>query len=177
MLFRSVRWLGGLDVLVYAAGVMPTVAEDEYDAGKDREVMEVNVVGAMAWLDEGARVFAAAGAGTLVGIGSVAGERGRMGNPAYCASKAALHAFLESLRNRLDRVGVVVLTVKPGPVRTPMVDGRGPLPLMIEAEDAAAQIAAAILAGRRTVYVPWLWGPIMAVIRAIPSIVFRRLRV
>ena len=174
--FRAcVDALGGVDVLVYAAGVMPRIGPDELDGAKDRHIFEVNLIGAAAWLDEGGAAMAAQGSGVLVGIGSVAGDRGRMGNPAYCASKAGLHALLEALRNRLDRKGVTVLTVKPGPVRTPMVEGRTDLPLLIEADDAAQQVIAAIRARRQQVYVPWLWGPIMAVVRSIPSILFRRM--
>ena len=174
-LAASTHWLGGVDVLIYAPGIMPSVAVDEYDADKDAAIFAVNLVGAAAWLDAVAPLLVANGGGTLVGIGSVAGERGRMGNPAYCASKAGLHALLEALRNRLDRHGVVVITVKPGPVRTPMVEGRTDLPLLIEADVAASRILAAIDAGQRSLFVPWAWGPIMAVIRGIPSWLFRRM--
>ncbi len=73
------RRLGGLDLVVYAAGVMPAVAGDEYDTDKDREMMEVNAIGAMAWLNPVADRMARLGRGTIVGIGSVAGDRGRSG--------------------------------------------------------------------------------------------------
>src|SRR4051794_34220234 len=76
---RIVKELGGLDTLIYAAGVMPSVVEGEYNFQKDREMMEVNVLGAMAWMNPAAAHFEAAGAGTLVGISSIAGERGRRG--------------------------------------------------------------------------------------------------
>lgn len=173
--FEKVREaLGGLDVIVYSAGVMPPVGEDVFDPATDRHIVQVNVVGAMAWLDLAAAHFQAQRSGTLVGIGSVAGERGRRGNPAYCASKAALHTFLESLRNRLSRHGVRVITVKPGPVNTPMTE-HAPKPMAIEAPQAAETILDAIVRGREIVYVPLRWAAIMAVVRAIPSVVFRRL--
>ncbi|MCB9680378.1 MAG: SDR family NAD(P)-dependent oxidoreductase [Alphaproteobacteria bacterium] len=171
----AVDRLGGLDVLVYAAGVMPAIGADEFDPAKDRTIVEVNVIGAMAWLDEGARHLAAQGRGHLVGIGSVAGDRGRIGNPAYCASKAALHTFLEALRNRLDRKGVTVTTVKPGPVHTPMTEGRSDLPLAIDAVQAADAIAGAIRRRAMVAYVPVVWWPIMTVVRSIPSVIFKRL--
>jgi decaprenylphospho-beta-D-erythro-pentofuranosid-2-ulose 2-reductase len=173
----AVAWLGGLDVLVYSAGVMPTVEREGFDTAVDHQIMQVNLMGAVAWLNEGAAWCLQHQSGTLVGIGSVAGERGRVGNPAYCSSKAALHTFLEALRNRLDRHGVQVLTVKPGPVKTPMLEGLGPMPFEIEASEAAAGILAAVRRRAMVAYVPVVWSPIMAVIRAIPSPVFRRLDV
>ena len=167
----------GLDTIIYSAGVMPSVELDQFDPDIDRHIIEVNVIGAMTWLDLAAERFLAQGTGTIVGIGSVAGDRGRIKSPAYCASKAALHTFLESLRNRLARHGVDVITVKPGPVRTPMTEGLDKLPMVIEAEDAARSIVKSI--GRRTgtVYVPAQWAPIMTVIRFIPSVVFRRMSI
>src|SRR5260370_14867305 len=99
---------------------MPRVGEDEYAFEKDRQIIEVNVLGAMAWLNEAAPRFARAGEGTIIGISSVSGDRGRRGQPAYCASKAALDTYLEALRNRLRRRGVPGVTVTPGPVDTRM---------------------------------------------------------
>lgn len=168
--------LGGVDVVVYSAGVMPLIGEDTFDPSIDRHIVEVNVIGAMAWLDHAAAWFREQRSGTLVGIGSVAGERGRRGNPAYCASKAALHTFLESLRNRLSRHGVRVITVKPGPVNTPMTEN-APKPMAIEPEVAADAIYEAIVRGREIVYVPRRWALIMAVVRNIPSFVFRHLSI
>src|SRR5262245_26110580 len=70
-LFQQIaRDLGGLDLVVYAAGVMPRITDDEYDFGKDRETLAVNVLGAVAWLNEAAERFARAGAGTIIGISS-----------------------------------------------------------------------------------------------------------
>jgi len=170
-----VRTLDGLDLVVYAAGIMPRLGPDDYDAAVDREVMAINVVGAMAWLNPAAVRFAALRSGCIVGIGSVAGDRGRLGNPAYCASKAALHSFLESLRNRLARRGVSVITVKPGPVHTPMTEGLEKLPMAVDVETAVDGILAAIRRGSSVVYVPRRWRLIMGVVRAVPSSLFRRM--
>ncbi len=172
---QIVRRLDGLDVVVYCAGVMPRVGEDEYDVDVDRQIVEVNVIGAMAWLNLGAERFRAQRGGMLVGIGSVAGDRGRRGNPAYGASKAALHHYLESLRNRLSQHGVHVLTVKPGPVHTPMTSGLAKLPMAIEPDAAADGIWSAMVRRADTVYVPRQWGIIMPVIQSIPSVFFRRM--
>ena len=167
--------LGGIDLLVYAAGVMPRIGVDQYDLGVDRAIIDVNVVGAIAWCNVLAERFACGGGGTIVGISSVAADRGRRGNPAYHASKAALDAYLEAVRNRVARNGVRVVTVKPGPVDTPMTKGMERLPLLVSAEDAAAELLAGAARGRQTVYVPRTWRPIMFLIRHIPSFVFRRL--
>jgi NAD(P)-dependent dehydrogenase (short-subunit alcohol dehydrogenase family) len=173
---EAVRRLDGLDVIVYAAGVMPVVDERTFDARIDADIVATNLTGAMAWLNPAAERFLTLRGGTLVGIGSVAGDRGRSGNPAYCASKAALHTWLESMRNRLSRHGVRVLTIKPGPVDTPMTQGRGKLPLLIDADTAAAGILAALRGGADTRYVPLPWWPIMTTIQAIPSPIFRRMK-
>jgi short-subunit dehydrogenase len=172
---RVVVDLDGLDLVIYCAGVMPRIGIDEYPTALDRQVFEVNVIGAMAWLNPAAERMAHLGGGTLVGIGSVAGDRGRVGNPAYCASKAALETYMEALRNRLAPKGVQVLTVKPGPVRTPMTQGLDKLPMVIDVSVAVDQILTAIAKRKTVVYVPKRWGVVMAVIRAIPSSIFQRL--
>jgi short-subunit dehydrogenase len=174
-LFQQIaRDMGGLDMVIYAAGVMPRIAEDEYDFAKDRLTVEVNLLGAIAWLNQAAQRFARAKSGVIVGISSVAGDRGRRGNPVYSASKAALNTYLESLRNRLGREGVAVVTVKPGPVDTPMTQGLDKLPLMIPVEKAAAAILKAARRRAHTVYVPGVWRSIMFVIRHVPSFLFQR---
>jgi short-subunit dehydrogenase len=92
----------------------------------------------------------------------------------YAASKAALNTYLESLRNRVGRDGVAVVTVKPGPVDTPMTQGMDKLPLMIPAERAAAAILNAARRRAGNVYVPGVWRGIMFVIRHVPSFLFKR---
>jgi NAD(P)-dependent dehydrogenase (short-subunit alcohol dehydrogenase family) len=174
---RICRDLGGLDLIVYSAGVMPRVGEEEYAFEKDRQIIEVNLLGAIAWLNEAAHRFARAGEGTIVGISSVSGDRGRRGQPAYCASKAGLDTYLEALRNRLRRRGVAVVTVKPGPVDTPMSQGVERRPLLISADRAAGQILGAARRRAVTAYVPPTWRPIMFALRRIPSLVFSRLDV
>jgi decaprenylphospho-beta-D-erythro-pentofuranosid-2-ulose 2-reductase len=166
--------LGGLDLVIYAAGVMPAVAPDEYNWDKDNAMIAVNITGAVVWLNQAAMRFERAGAGTLVGIGSVAGDRGRSGNPVYGMTKAALATYLEALRNRIGKRGVKVITIKPGPVDTPMTRGLDKLPLLIPADKAASLILDACRKGKKVAYVPGIWRPIMAIIRAVPSFLFMR---
>ena len=177
LLQRITVALGGLDLVVYAAGVQHRVAFDEFDVAKDHDMLAVNLAGAVAWLDPVAERFGRLKRGTIVGIGSVAGDRGRSANPAYNTSKAGLHTFMETIRNRISRHGVRVVTVKPGFVDTPMNSGPGGTLWRISADRAAEIILRAARRGRETVYVPARWRYVMWVIRSIPSCVFKRLRV
>lgn len=174
-----VRELGGLDLLVYAAGVMRRPREGEYDAAGDRTEMEVNLLGAMAWTTPAVALFESRRGGTLLAISSIAGERGRRTFPAYSTSKAGLTTWMEALRNKASRHGVNVVTVKPGFMDTAMLDQVEEKPrgaLLTPPEKAAALIlAAARRGGSPSVFVPGVWWPIAAILRNIPSFLFRRL--
>lgn len=169
--------LGGLDVIVYASGVMPSVEENEYNFDKDKSMIDVNVLGAIAWLNEAAKRFERTKSGTIVGISSIAGDRGRRGNPAYCTSKAALTTYLESLRNRLSRFGVKVVTIKPGFIETDMVRGKPGLFWLISPEKASSLIIDAARSGRSTAYIPGKWRIVARVVKSIPSWLFKHLPV
>ena len=130
---------------------------------------------AFAWLDPIAAMFAGAGQGQIVGLSSVAGDRGRVGNPGYNASKAGFTSYLESLRNRLTRHGVNVLTVKAGFVQTEMLKAAQKVMFPITAERAADEIFGAIRRRKQQIYTPWFWSWIMLVVRNIPSFLFRRM--
>jgi len=171
-----VRSLGGLDLLVYAAGVMPRVRPDEFDTPTDAEILAVNTLGAIAWCNPAAELFQSQRRGTIVGISSIAGDRGRKGNPVYGASKAALAHYLEALRNRLSDFNVRVCTIKPGFVETPMTAGLD-LPGAISAAAAARTIADYARRGSGVRYVPLKWLGVSLVIRSIPSFLFRRITI
>ena len=174
-LFQTVTSrLGGLDLIVYAAGTMPAVGPSEFSFEKDRAMVEVNLLGAIAWLDEAAVRFENTRGGTIVGIGSVAGDRGRAGQPVYNATKAALATYLEALRNRLATVGVTVVTIKPGPTATEMTAHLKTRGLMPAAKVAETILAQAHRGGER--YVKLAHRLAFAVIRNIPSPIFRRLK-
>ena len=166
---------GRLDVVVYNSGVLLPTELNEYDTAKDRQMLEVNLLGAFAWLNLAAQLFERMGSGHIVGLSSVAGDRGRVRSPAYNTSKAGLTTYLESLRNRLTRRGVHVLTVKPGFVSTDMIKHSPRLFWVVTPEQVAADIAAALRARRQQIYTPARWGWLMLVVRNIPSFVFRRL--
>jgi short-subunit dehydrogenase len=177
-LFEEItRTLGGLDLVIYAAGLMTPVAFEEYDTEKDAAMVEVNLLGAMAWLNPASQRFFQLGQGTLVGIGSIAGDRGRSGNPAYHTSKAALATYLEALRNRIARRGVKVVTIKPGFVDTPMTHDVPGMFWLITADRAAQIILGHARRGHKNAYVPARWRLVSWVIRSIPSFLFRRLKI
>lgn len=172
---QAVSDLGGLDLIIYNAGVMPTVTLNEYNFEKDKSMMEINTLGAIAWLNQAAIRFERAKAGHIVGVGSIAGDRGRVGSPVYNTSKAALHTYLESLRNRLAKFDVSVTTIKPGFVQTQMLENAKKTFWVISPDEAASQIHQAVKKKKQTVYVPARWGLVGIIIKHIPSFVFRRL--
>lgn len=177
LLQKIVADLGGLDTFIFMAGINhPPGGNDKYNFENDRQMVEINLIGAMAWLTPIAEMFQNAKAGQIVGIGSVAGDRGRVGNPGYNTSKAGVHTYLEALRNRLTRHGVNVLTVKPGFVKTEMLKAAvGPTPFAIPVEKAVDDIYKAMRKRKQLIYTPFFWQYIMFVIRHIPSFIFRRL--
>ncbi len=173
----ALRDLGHVNVVVYSAGVLLPVELSEFNFEKDQAAMETNALGAMAWLNQAAMFFERMGGGHIVGISSIAGERGRVGNPAYNASKAALNSYLESLRNRLTRKGVHVLTVKPGFVDTPMLHAaKAKAFWVVSPEQVADEAWQAIRRRRQSFFVPGRWQLVALVLRHIPSVDFRRMK-
>lgn len=166
------------DTVVSVVGLLGEQARAQSDLGAAAAVMRANFEGPSLLLGLFAERFAARGAGTLVGVSSVAGERGRASNYVYGAAKAGFTAFLSGLRNRLAANGVHVLTVKPGFVRTRMTAGMPlPKPLTAEPHEVGAAIFRHAEVKRRDVaYVRPVWALVMLVIRAIPEPVFKRLK-
>ena len=160
--------LGRMDLLVYCAGVI----DDGADPGR---MFAVNTIGAIDVLDWGAARLTEAGGGRLAAIGSIAGDRGRGGNPAYGASKAALHQYLEGLRRRLHPAGVGVTTIKPGWVRTKMLGHVPSFPPSVSPERAADTIIRGLERGRDAFYVPSWWGVISLALRMMPRPLFKRI--
>jgi len=176
LLRQIVAQLGGLDLFVYMAGVNYPPGLNVYNFEDDRKMVEVNLIGAMAWLSPVAEMFQSAKAGQIVGISSVAGDRGRIGNPGYNTSKAGLTCYLEALRNRLTRHGVNVLTVKPGFVKTEMIKAaQGSTPFAITPEQAVGDIYKAMRKRKQVIYTASIWRWIMLIIQHIPSVIFRRM--
>ncbi|KQP52705.1 SDR family oxidoreductase [Methylobacterium sp. Leaf108] len=166
------------DTVVCVVGELGDQNRAEADPEHAARVMATNYLGPSLLLGILADRFAARGHGTIVGVSSVAGDRGRGSNYVYGSAKAGFTAFLSGLRNRLARGPVRVVTVKPGFVRTRMTQALS-LPPLLTAEPAevGAAIYAAAERGRAdVVYVRPVWRLVMAIIRAIPEPIFKRLR-
>ena len=155
-------------------GSQPT-AQSEFDEAE--KIINTNYTGAVSILNIVANDFEARREGTIIGISSVAGDRGRQSNYIYGSAKAALTAYLSGLRNRLARSNVHVVTVKPGFIRTKMTAGM-PLPGPVTAQpgQVASDIFGAYQKGSNQVYTLWMWRFIMLIIRHIPESLFKRLK-
>lgn len=175
LLAHAINSLGGLDVAYVALGVLgeqPKAERNFHDAAQIIHTNYTAPVSLLTWL---ANYCAQRHAGTLAVLSSVAGDRGRKSNYVYGSSKAGLTAFVDGLRNRIDREGVRVMTIKPGPVKTSMTEGMKGQERFADVNKVAATIVKAIDRGDDVVYVPGQWRVIMAVIRAIPERMFKKL--
>jgi short-subunit dehydrogenase len=172
---RIARDVAPLRLAIYASGIMPRrVTGESFD--DEWAMIETNVVGALQWLGLAADVFERQRAGVIVGLSSVAGDRGRPGNGAYQASKAALSSYLDSLRFRLKPAGVRVVTIKPGYVATPMTAGLPlPKPLTLSPDAAAARIVRASEHANGVAYIPSYWRAIMWLVRRMPAVLVARM--
>lgn len=176
LLAHAITSLGGLDVAYLAMGVLGEQPRAEQDALHAEDILHTNLTAPVSLLTWLANYCVKQGHGTLAVLSSVAGDRGRKSNYVYGASKAGLTAFVDGLRNRVDREGVAVLTIKPGPVKTSMTAGMKGNEKFADPAKVAETIAARIAKGTGGIlYVPGIWWPIMTVIKAIPDAVFKKL--
>jgi len=165
------------DVVICAVGLLGEQAESQADPAAALRVLRSNFEGPALILGLLAERMDRRGSGTIVGISSVAGERGRASNYVYGAAKAGFTAFLSGMRNRFATGGVQVITVLPGFVATRMTAGMPLNPrLTAQPEEVARAISRAIARRRDVIYVRPVWRLIMAIIRALPEPVFKRTR-
>ena len=166
------------EIAVCAVGRMGDQSQNEQDAMVAAQVMRSNYEGPASVLALLANRFAERGSGSLVGISSVAGERGRATNYIYGSAKAGFTAFLSGLRNRLAKTGVHVVTVLPGFVATQMTEGMDlPEKLTAQPDEVAGAIAKAVIKKRDIIYVRRIWEVIMLIIRNIPEKIFKRMKI
>jgi short-subunit dehydrogenase len=163
-------------IVVSVIGTMGIQSESEIDPDAAAQVMRANYEGPALILGIFAAKMEAAGEGSLIGISSVAGDRGRATNYIYGSAKAGFTAFLSGLRNRLADKGVHVITVKPGFVATQMTEGMDlPKALTAAPSEVADKIFQATQSQRNVVYVRPIWWLIMRIICAIPEAIFKKL--
>jgi len=167
------------DSVVSVVGELGEQQKSEGDLAESQRIMRANFEGPALLLGLFANRFEARGSGTIVGVSSVAGDRGRASNYVYGSAKAGFTAFLSGLRNRLAKKGVRVVTVKPGFVNTRMTAGMNlPKPVTAEPQEVGDAIfRAAEVKPRDVIYVRWMWAPIMTAITAIPEALFKKMKI
>ncbi|HUZ97450.1 MAG TPA: SDR family oxidoreductase [Edaphobacter sp.] len=175
LLSHAVNSLTGLDVAYLTYGILGDQAKAEQDFNTAAQIIYTNYMAPVSLLTWLANFCVQRHAGTLAVISSVAGDRGRKSNYLYGSSKAGLSAFLGGLRNRVDREGVTVLAIKPGPVKTAMTASMKGSEKFADADKVAQSIVKAIDKRQDTLYVPFQWQPIMFIIRNIPERIFKKL--
>lgn len=173
---QVVAEVGDLHGLVVAYGYLGEQSVAAQSQQETLSILQRNFVSAVCVLNRVAASLEAQGDGFIVGISSVAGDRGRQSNYTYGAAKGGLSLYLEGLRNRLFASGVRVLTVKPGFVDTAMTYGLPGMFLVASPRSVGEQIVRALDKGRNVIYVPWFWRYIMLIIRHIPEVLFKRLK-
>ncbi len=168
---------GGTHIVIANAGISTGVqTEFAEDLAVFDRVLATNLLAAATTFHPFIAPMRARRGGTLVAIASVAGVRGLPGSEAYCASKAALISYAESLRVGLHGSGVRVVTVAPGFIRTPMTaDNPYPMPFLMDVDRFARKAADAILAGRSFVVLPWQMAWVARLLRVLPDRAFDRL--
>lgn len=176
LLDEATQALGGLDHALIAQGTLPDQQACQQSLTLTLAEFELNALSVIALATELANRFEAQRHGVIAVISSVAGDRGRASNYIYGAAKAAVSTFLSGLRQRLHAHGVLVLTIKPGFVDTPMTAAFPKGPLWATPGVVARDIVAAMMRDVPVLYTPWFWRAIMTVIRLIPERLFRRLK-
>ena len=164
------------DVVICAVGVLGEQEADQDDAAATTAILRANFEGPAVILGQYAARMAERGSGVIVGISSVAGDRGRATNYVYGAAKAGFSAYLSGMRNRLVKQGVHVVTVKPGFVATRMTEDMDlPAALTAQPAEVGAAVLKAVERRRDVIYVRAVWRVIMGIIRLIPEFVFKKL--
>jgi short-subunit dehydrogenase len=173
---RALAALGGVDVILLAHGWLgdQLVSERSFDHAAD--VIATNFTSAVSFLVPIVNALESRGRGALVVLSSVAGDRGRPRNYTYGSAKGALSLYLQGVRSRLYKTApaVRVVTVRLGPVDTPMTRDHEKNIFFAERGSVARGILRCEERGPLDVYLPWYWQPIMAAVRTLPERVFQR---
>jgi decaprenylphospho-beta-D-erythro-pentofuranosid-2-ulose 2-reductase len=174
-LAEAERILGGFDTVVVTAAMFAAQDRLENDPELTHRMLTVNFANTVMFCEHARKRLITHGGGTLCVVSSVAGERGRKPVVLYGASKAGLSAYLEGLDHKFHEVGLRVITVKPGFVKTSMTEGLKPPPFAGEPEQVARDVVRAIHRGTPVVYTPRMWALVMFVIRLLPRFIMRKI--
>lgn len=175
LLVEALDALGPLDGVLSFSGTTGT-APNTLDPDEAIRILQVNFVGLVSMMGLCATHLEERGQGFILGVSSVAGDRGRQSNFVYGAAKGGFNRWLEGLRHRLFRKGIRVITIKPGFVDTAMTFGKVPAALAAAPERLGERIAMATHKGSGPIYAPSIWRPVMLLIRHLPDAVFLRTR-
>ncbi|WP_417279885.1 SDR family oxidoreductase [Celeribacter sp.] len=167
---------GAINCAVFV-GSMPEQSAIDADPTLIDGVVQDSHIGPATFLSMLAPQMEARGQGTVVGVGSVAGDRGRIGNYVYGSAKAGFATYLSGLRNRLTRAGGHVVTVKPGFVDTAMTWGIEGMFLVASPDAVAKDILRAVAKKKNVIYTPFFWRYIMLIIRHIPEFIFKKMSI
>ena len=176
VLSRAAQAMDGLDTVLIAHGTLPDQQACQASVEATLEALGTNALSVIALLTLIANRFERQRSGTIAVISSVAGDRGRQSNYVYGTAKSAVSTFAQGLRNRLAKAGVKVVTIKPGFVDTPMTARFKKGALWATPGAVAKRIHRAMAKGEEVVYTPWFWRWIMAIVRAVPEFIFKKLR-
>lgn len=164
--------------VIVASGYMSEQSVAQSNWNETVNMINVNFTGAVSILNIIANHFESNKSGFIIGISSVAGDRGRKANYIYGSAKAGFSAYLSGLRNRLFSSGVHVLTVKPGFVATKMTEGLNlPTKLTAQPEAVANDIFIAQQKRKDILYTKWIWQYIMMIIQHIPETIFKKMSI
>jgi len=167
---------GPIDVLIANAGIGPARDALRFNAAEVADVMSVNVVGASNSVAAVLPEMLAQGSGQLVVISSLSAYRGLPKSAAYCASKAAVSAFFESLRLDLEPRGIAVTIIHPGFIKTALTAGRSAkLPYLMELDDAVGKMVRAIEKRRKRYSFPWQLATIVRIGMVMPIWMYDRI--
>jgi len=170
---RLRKRFGKIDILIANAGVGATTGATELDPEDVARVINVNVLGAVNSVAAVLPEMAARGSGQLVAISSLAAYRGLPKSAAYCASKASLSSFFESLRIDLIGSGVKVTIIHPGFIKTPLTAGRkADMPYLMELDDAVNKILMAIEKQKKSYAFPWQLATIVRAGMIMPNFMY-----
>ena len=164
--------------VIAVAGYLGDQEKCETNFEEAKKIIDTNYTGYVSILNIIANDFEKRGSGFIIGISSVAGDRGRKSNYYYGSSKAAFSTYLSGLRNRLFSKGIKVLTVKPGFVKTKMIQGMKTSALLTATpKEVAEDIYKAFIKGKDIIYTKWFWKFVMMIIKSIPEKIFKKLSI
>lgn len=176
ILNELVRRLGGLDLLIANAGTVGVNRTGSGDISIDKQVIQTNLIGAIATVDAAAKVFRAQKHGHIVGISSFSAFHAIPGSGAYSGSKAALTNYLQAARIELKKHGIAVTTIHPGFIKTDLAPNMEKYPFVVQPAQAAKEILAAIRAKRADAIVPRMpWSLLKPALAVLPDSLVQRI--